>query len=100
MSLPEFTIGYWFPNDGDSANWYLDSDVMPGMTHDNGSTFHSDWFGAWDPDVQETWTRECIRAMRDCKGGELGDSTQLSRALAWPELLHPGPATIERPPRP
>ena len=53
VHVPEFTLGIWFTHDGNSENWYLASDRMPGMkTYPNGSSFHSDWLGAWDPTIQ------------------------------------------------
>jgi hypothetical protein len=79
-----------FPSDGNSSNWYLSSDRMPGMSHPNGSTFHADWFGAWDNQTQETWTQKCIREMRTCVFGELGDGTQMKNNPAYtgPKLLN------------
>ncbi|WP_195210297.1 DUF1996 domain-containing protein [Actinomarinicola tropica] len=78
VHLPELTIGIWYPHEGDSADWHLSSDRPPGEpAYPDGSTFHSDWFGAWDPEVQETWTERCIVGLLNCVGGELGDGTQL-----------------------
>jgi hypothetical protein len=61
------------------------------MTHPNGSTWHADWFGAWDNQTQQTWTQKCIREMRTCVDGELGDGTRLQhvRPQARPSLLDP-----------
>jgi hypothetical protein len=91
VHLPELTLIGVFPSDGNSSNWYLSSDRMPGMHHANGSTFHADWFGAWDNQTQETWTQKCIREMRTCVFGELGDGTQLKNnpAYSGPRLLDP-----------
>jgi hypothetical protein len=100
VQLPQFTMGFWFPNDGNSINWHVASDQMPGMTHPNGTTFHADWFGAWDPTTETTFVTNCITAMRDCKNGELGNGTQLSTKFAFPALLHPGPSTVDPPVHP
>lgn len=79
VHLPELTVGIWYAHEGDSADWHLSSDEVPGDDPlPAGSSFHSDWFGAWDPDVQATWTRSCIVEMRNCVDGELGDGTQLA----------------------
>jgi hypothetical protein len=77
VPLPEFTLGIWFEHDGDSSTWYLSSDRHGGVRWDNGASFHSDWYGAWDPDVQQTWIDECINGLRNCVGGQLGDGTKL-----------------------
>lgn len=78
IRLPEFTAFIAWTSDGNVAQWYLSSDKMPGMTHANGETFHTDWFGAWDNEIQNRWITGCIRQMRDCNFGEMGDGTQLS----------------------
>jgi hypothetical protein len=75
--LPEISLIAYYTSDGNSDDWYLSSDRHGGMNHPNGSTFHSDWFGAWDNDIQTTWTQECLREMRSCSGGALGDGSQL-----------------------
>jgi hypothetical protein len=91
VHIPELTLFANFVSDGDSANWYLSSDRMPGMNHPNGSTFHADWFGAWDNEIQERWTQHCVREMRTCVMGELGDGTQLNDKLEYtgPSRLDP-----------
>jgi hypothetical protein len=93
IHLPELTLFAVFAADGNTSNWYLASDRMHGMSHPNGSTFHADWFGAWDPVVQETWTQECIREMRSCVWGEIGNGTRLIDEPRWswngPQLLDP-----------
>ncbi|QQS25815.1 MAG: DUF1996 domain-containing protein [Actinomycetota bacterium] len=85
-------VGAWFSHDGNSRNWHLDSDQMPGMTHANGSTFHSDWFGAWDPTIQDTWVAKCINGMLNCQGGQIGNGQRL---LDPPDYT--GPHTIAPP---
>lgn len=82
--LPEYQIGVWFANDGDSANWHLASDRMPGKTtYPNGSSFHADWFGGWDPLTMKTWVSKCIDALKNCGDGELGDGTSLSSPTTY-----------------
>ena len=91
VHIPEITLTIWWAQHGDSEQWYLSSDRMVGMTHANGSTFHSDWFGAWDPTIQARWLNECIRALRSCIDGELGDGSKLVQFDAYqgPMLLDP-----------
>jgi hypothetical protein len=96
VPLPEFTLGIWFQHEGDSASWYLASDRMPGMpVHPNGSSFHSDWFGAWHPAVQQTWIERCINGLLNCSGGQLGDGTELAAATDYV-----GPRRLAPPARP
>lgn len=79
VPMPEFTLGIWFEHDGNSSEWYLSSDRADGMEPwENGASFHSDWFGGWDPDVQELWIDRCINGLLNCSGGQLGDGTRLS----------------------
>jgi hypothetical protein len=77
----------------------LSSDVMPGMTHAPGSTYHGDWFGGWNPTYSNRWHAGCLLRQADCKpgnpGSQLGDGGQLvGRAPA------PLPARVQIPPRP
>ena len=79
VSIPAITIGIWFSHNGDSASWHLTSDRQPGHpTHENGASFHTDWFGAWDHDVLAGWTDRCINGELNCSWGDLGNGTALS----------------------
>ncbi len=93
IHLPEFTLIAAFGSDGNTDNWYLSSD-RSGVTRPNGSTYHADWFGAWDNAIQETWTQECIREMRNCVWGELGNGTRLKNYSG----TYAGPLVIDPPP--
>lgn len=96
IHLPELTLKVRYTADGNTGNWYLSSDRMPGMTHRNGETWHADWFGAWDPIIQETWTQKCIRELKSCVWGELGDGTR----LIDPPNAYNGPWIVDPPARP
>ena len=89
VHIPEFTFTVWYPADGTTNLWRLSSDMGAAA----GSTLHSDWFGAWDTTISDTWTQECIRELRNCQGGELGDDRQLSGATNYT-----GPARVAIPP--
>ncbi len=95
VMLPQYSLFAWFAQNGDAVNWHLASDRGMGMSAPNGSTLHADWFGAWDPAIQQLWTRECINLMRDCSTGELGDG----RSLGWGTTRYAGPSVVA-PPRP
>jgi hypothetical protein len=93
--IPELTVAFQWTPDADSSQWHLSSDrmAMPGMADmvaPNGSTFHSDWIGAWDPAVKQTWTTHCINQMLSCIDGQLGDGTKLTPApTTATKLLNP-----------
>lgn len=75
--LPQFTLGasYAYDNAAEIATWYLSSDRMPGMVHERGSTFHSDWFGAWDDGILKIWHDNCIEKLLNCAAFVLGNGT-------------------------
>ena len=80
--IPQFTLAasYSIEAGEDIHNWYLSSDRMPGMPQmSSGSTFHSDWFGAWDDETLQTWTSFCIDKRLSCVAGQLGDGTTMKR---------------------
>ncbi len=94
VHLPQVTIGVWWTHDGHSDQWHVASDRMPGMANmPNGSTFHSDWFGAWDPAVMTKWMTNCVRGMLNCSTGQLGgtDILAMNSPYSGPKLL-PQPA--------
>jgi hypothetical protein len=80
-AVPTFTMGAWYSVDqAGAADWYLSSDEMPGMKRmPAGSTFHADWFGAWDDEVMAMWTDHCIAKLLNCSGGDLGNGMTLKQ---------------------
>jgi hypothetical protein len=79
VAIPTYSLTARFNHDGDTSDWYLTSDRMPGKhQHTDGESFHADWFGAWDPDVLSTWTSTCINGLLNCSWGDLGNGTGLS----------------------
>ncbi len=95
--LPIFTLRLAYTHQGpaDLTNWYLSSDHMAGTpAKAAGSTFHSDWFGAWDDNVMDTWMANAIDKLLNSSAGELGNGQQLVRPpnfkwLANPRLVDP-----------
>ncbi|MEP3224700.1 MAG: DUF1996 domain-containing protein [Parasphingorhabdus sp.] len=86
--IPTFTLSAWYETDEtldgsgewdpDNPSWHLSSDYMPGMKPAKpGTTFHTDWFGAWDDEALALWTEHCINRKLNCSGGELGNGQQL-----------------------
>jgi hypothetical protein len=103
--IPTFTMGVWYTTDADldrsgswspgRPTWHLSSDVMPGMPMMTpGSTFHADWFGAWDDNVMRMWTDHCINRQLNCSGGDLGNGKQMKMFsnFSWsatPRVVNP-----------
>ena len=92
--LPTFSIAAWYKVDGtldrsgdmaaDARTWYLSSDRMAGMAWQTpGTTFHSDWFGAWDDSIMQLWTAHCINKLLNCSGGDLGNGQQLKTLAGY-----------------
>jgi hypothetical protein len=74
--IPEFTLGAWYPV---AAGMHLSSDAMvPNAAP--GTTFHADYFEAWDPNVKAMWTDNCINKLLNCSAGDLGNGMQLKGA--------------------
>jgi hypothetical protein len=74
--MPTFTLGAWYPV---ASAMHLSSDAMvPNAVP--GTTFHADYFEAWDPAVKTMWTENCINKMLNCSGGDLGNGRQLKGA--------------------
>ncbi|MCA1653844.1 MAG: DUF1996 domain-containing protein [Sphingomicrobium sp.] len=77
--LPAFTMGVWYTVDANLGTWHLASDEMhPELAP--GSTFHADWFGAWDNTVEAMWMDGCINHLLNCSGGDLGNGKQIKNA--------------------
>jgi uncharacterized protein DUF1996 len=89
--LPVFTMGAWYTTDasldrsgtweaGRTVTWHFSSDAMPGMPPARpGTTFHADWWGAWDNTVMAMWTDNCINKKLSCAAGNLGNG----KAMRW-----------------
>jgi hypothetical protein len=70
---------HWSNTGNTEGTWYLSSDVA-GMLEPapRGSTFHADWFGAWDPEIQQRWHDACNVEMRDGDNSDLCDGQGLT----------------------
>lgn len=79
--LPSFIEAvFWTVREGDDVTkWSLSSDAAhPELPA--GSTMHTDFFEAWDPQTKARWQRNCIDKKLSCTGGILGDGTSLNGA--------------------
>lgn len=105
--IPTFTMGAWYKTDdtldrsgtweaGKTVTWSLSSDQMPGMEPSRpGTTFHADWFGAWDPNVQAMWIDNCINKLLNCSGGDLGNGKMMRQS--WPFSWNANPRLVPLP---
>lgn len=91
------TSGTWAPGQN---TWYLSSDIMFGMTPRRpGTTFHADYFEAWNNRVKKAWTDNCIDKFYSCVGNDLGNGYQINDRR-WIDTLPryvPIPAGIRGP---
>ena len=106
--MPRQPLGAWFTVDAtldrsgdmspDAETWYFASDRMPGMAPVvSGTTFHSDWYGAWDDATMDKWLANCIDKHLNCSGGDLGNGEQIAYS---PEFTAARPRLIAAPPDP
>ncbi|MBK9587479.1 MAG: DUF1996 domain-containing protein [Sphingomonadales bacterium] len=76
--IPTFTMGVWYSQGTAVEPWHLSSDVMAnGTMMTAGTSFHADWFGAWDSSVMNMWASNCVNLLLNCSGGDLGNGKQL-----------------------
>jgi hypothetical protein len=84
--IPTFQLGAWYTTDGDLdrsgrwtgslSGWHFTSDEMVSGVKP-GSTFHADWWGAWDDTVVQMWMDNCINRLLNCSGGDLDNGQQM-----------------------
>ncbi|TCD06202.1 DUF1996 domain-containing protein [Erythrobacteraceae bacterium CFH 75059] len=86
--IPKFTLQAAFkilPTDR-PATWRFSSDMMmPGARP--GSTFHADWFGAWEDSIADTWQEWCINKLLTCASGNLGNGTMMEESATFRQML-------------
>jgi hypothetical protein len=70
-----FNIPYRVADAG-TAGWRLVSDAYD-AAEPGGYSAHGDWFGAWDPEIVQVWTRDCVNAGVDCHSHLLGDGREM-----------------------
>ena len=89
--IPTFQLAVWFSVDPNVGTWHLASDEMrPDLPA--GSTFHADWFGAWDNQIEAIWMDNCINKLLSCSGGELGNGkTMTGTPVLWTANPHTVP---------
>lgn len=76
--IPTFTLGAWFTSDANVLDWRLASDDMfPNLPH--GTTFHADFWMAWDPFVHQIWEDNCLDKKLNCSGGQLGNGQEMKQ---------------------
>jgi hypothetical protein len=88
--VPGFTLQAWYTiAAGDDLKlWSLSSDAMhPELPH--GSTFHADFFMAWDPTVKAMWHANCLDKMLSCSAGNLGNGWQMKQFAGFSWYANP-----------
>ena len=84
--IPGFTLQAWWGvgAEDDTKLWSLSSDAMrPDLP--KGSTFHADWFGAWDNVIMGMWMDNCINKLLNCSAGDLGNgkAMKMFAGFSW-----------------
>lgn len=78
--IPAFTMLVVWSHTGyaEYSKWRLTSDHT--LPHDSksaalpgGTSFHADWFGAWDDSVMDMWHDGCMDGFKNCSAGNLGN---------------------------
>lgn len=96
--IPTFTLQSMFtimPADKVDT-WRFSSDMMkPGARP--GSTFHADWFGAWEDQVADVWQDWCINKLLTCHSGNLGNGSQMKESPLYVELKKLPPRRVSVP---
>jgi hypothetical protein len=44
-----------------------------------GTTFHADFWMAWDPTVHQMWEDNCLDKKLNCSAGDLGNGWQMKQ---------------------
>jgi hypothetical protein len=88
--IPAFTMQTWWnvAEGDDTSLWSLSSDSMrPELP--KGSTFHADWFGAWDNSIMAMWMDHCINKMLNCSDGDLGNGKKMKQFAGFSWTANP-----------
>lgn len=97
--IPQLQSGIWYTVDNTKAGWHFSSDVMPGMpTQVGGTSFHWDYFEAWDDSIRNMWETFCINGLLNCAGGNLGAGKAMIQYPAFQWSV--SPRLVPVPPRP
>lgn len=76
VRIPSISETFWWGDASDVGGWSLSSD----MGAVDGSSFHADWFGAWDNPTMDRWFVNCLIGMEHSNNGYLCDGYGLTGA--------------------
>ncbi len=75
----EYRIFYAIEPNENTSSWFISSDVDPmskAMNVPRGDSYHGDWWGAWNKEVNQTWVDTCTTVTNaNCQTGQLIPST-------------------------
>lgn len=88
--IPGFTLQAWYSiaSGDDLRLWSLSSDAMH-PEKPKGSTFHADFFMAWDPTIKQMWHDNCINKMLNCSAGDLGNGRMMKQPATFSWTANP-----------
>ena len=76
VAIPAITFNVLYPV-RDVKGWRLSSDMYD-ATKPGGFSAHADWFEGWDPNVAETFVKNCVNKAVDCHSHLLGDGRTIN----------------------
>lgn len=96
VRFPQISILLYYPGQESVDGWMLSSDVaamgdgshsghgsmtgaMAGSMPPPGSALHADWWGGWNDETMDLWTRGCMVRARNCSLGQTGTDRQLAK---------------------
>jgi hypothetical protein len=87
----QYRIRYEVLPGDDTRNWFISSDVSPETltkTVKNGSSTHGDWWGAWNPTVNQLWIDNCGNELNTACGYGYLDGKPLDTSPNGPTLKY------------
>lgn len=77
VAIPRIMLQVIYPMESHgTGGWNLTSDNYS-VSQRGGASIHADFVNGWDTQIMDRWLNKCIRAVKDCERGELGDGEAL-----------------------
>ena len=94
--MPQVSYHVSWPGNLNYSGWHLSSDRMANVP--DGSSLHGDWYGGWNNQIMEHWTKGCINKGQNCSNGVLGtDGSYPMKRLKSLGSDYSGPNPVAKP---